>query len=72
MCLPLFAIDAPAGSPAQVWIGRAQTVRVMLVDVPGAGTVAVLVRDSTTSGYAPAVAVAQVADVLASLAFGTS
>ena len=71
-CLPLFSIDAPAGSPNEVWVGRGQTVRVMLVDVPGEGTVAVIVRDSTTDGYAPAVAFQQVITVIDSLAFGVS
>ena len=70
-CLALFTSSAAGDGWAEaVGIGRDEVDRIFLVDVPGAGTVAVLVRDRTAGDYAPLVALTQASPVLASLAFG--
>ena len=70
-CFALFTSeDAGGGWASTAGLGPYEVDRIFLVDVPGSGTVAVLVRDRTEGAYAPMVALAQVTPILHSLAFG--
>lgn len=69
-CRPLFGVSAPAGDRGVVWLARDEQVRVLLVEVPGEGTVAVLIRTSSGGVDALDRATAALDPVLASLAFG--
>lgn len=70
-CVALFTTAAAEGGWAgAAGLGTSEVDRIFLLDVPGSGTVAVVVRDRTSGAYAPLVAMAQVKPILASLAFG--
>jgi hypothetical protein len=70
-CIPLFgASGSPGGST--LGLDEHEMLRVFFVDVPDSGTVAVVVSDRSTAGYAPAPALGALRPVLDSLAFGAS
>ena len=69
-CRPLFGVSALAGDRGVLWLARDEQVRVILVDIPGEGTVAVLIRTSSQDEDALDRATAALDPVLASLAFG--
>lgn len=69
-CVPLVNVEGRAGELIRVGLARGESVRMSLVDVPGEGTVAVLVRDRVADGRAPTMVAVRLLPVVDSLAFG--
>lgn len=69
-CVPLVNVEGRAGELTRVGLARGESVRLSLVDVPGEGTVAVLVRDRVADGRAPTMVAVRLLPVVDSLAFG--